>query len=197
MLVSIDGIDGCGKSTQVRRLADKMGAERLQEISDSRWGRMFRALEDPSLEQQVACFLADRVTLVSRLEAAARSEEVHLVSDRSYLSTVAYQSFGSGLSPEFLEGVNRVIVPEYDLMIVLDLPVDVALGRVRSRGEKLTWCENEARLTWARRVFETWAALRENVVRVDGTRPVEAVAEAVSHAAEDASKTRFGRVLWR
>ena len=38
MLISIDGIDGCGKSTQVRLLSEALGADAIQEISPSRWG---------------------------------------------------------------------------------------------------------------------------------------------------------------
>ncbi len=196
MLISIDGIDGCGKSTQVARLAQRLEAQRLQEISDSRWGRKLRALKDPSLEEQLACFLADRALLAPRLEEAAGSRTKHIVSDRSYLSTVAYQSYDSGLAPSVLERINRVLVPEYDLMIVLDLPVDVALGRVTSRGGERDWCETEGRLTWARRVFETWASQRGNIALVDAQPGPDQVFEDVLAAAQAACLRCFGRPLF-
>ncbi len=186
MLISIDGIDGCGKSTQVKMLSERLGARRIQEISDSRWGRKLRALESPTLAQQLACFTADRAGLAETLEAAAGSATEHLVSDRSYLSTVAYQSYDSGLSPSLLEEMSLVLVPRYDAMIVLDLPVDVALGRVDRRGETRTWCENEGRLTWCRRVFETMAASRDNTYLVDATRSPDEVHAAVWAAVEPA-----------
>jgi len=71
-------------------------------------------------------------------------------------------------------------------MIVLDLPVDVALGRVDRRGETRTWCENEGRLTWCRRVFETMAASRDNTYLVDATRSPDEVHAAVWAAVEPA-----------
>ena len=89
MLISIDGIDGCGKSTQVKRLAEAIGASTIQEISPSRWGQQFRSLSAPTLAQQLALFTADRAVLAEPLERASGSHTHHLVSDRSYLSGVA------------------------------------------------------------------------------------------------------------
>jgi dTMP kinase len=183
MLISIDGIDGCGKSTQVRMLAEALGAEQIQEISPSRWGKLLRSSTEPSLAQQLAWFTADRAVLAERLEAAAGSTSKHIVSDRSFLSGVAYQSYDSGLSPSFIEELNRAIVPEYDLQIVLHVPLEVAFARIDARGIAKTWCENPGLLTWAMRVFEAWGAKRENIALVDGNRPIDAVAADVLAAA--------------
>jgi len=196
MLISIDGIDGCGKSTQVKGLAQLLQAEQIQEISDSPWGRKLRSLEQPTFEEQLAYFIADRTVLSPKLHNAAGSTEAHIVSDRSYLSGVAYQSFQSVLTPEMIENINRALVPKYDLMIFLDLPVDVALDRVRKRGEKLTWCENEELLTWARSVFTQWADKHENIVKINANQSIEEVSRDVKAAAEEASKRVFGKILW-
>lgn len=196
MLISIDGIDGCGKSTQVQLLADAMDAEQIQEISPSRWGRLLRSTENPSLAQQLAWFTADRAVLAEKLDAAAASEVRHLVSDRSYLSGVAYQSYDSGLSPSFIEELNRAIVPDYDLQIYLQVPVTTAMERIDARGETKDWCETEGLLTWASRVFETWAAQRDQIVTIDGARSIEEVAMDVLRAAEKASRRTLGRVTW-
>jgi len=196
MLISMDGIDGCGKSTQVALLAEHIGADRVREPTDGRWGRLLRSLDQPTLEQQLAYFLADRASHVPVLEEAAGSEAVHRVSDRSYLSTVGYQSFESPLSPDLLERINLALVPPYDLMIVLDLPVEVGLGRVASRDGTRDWCETEDRLTWVRQVLQTWAAQRDNVVLVDASPLPEEVFAQVVAAAEAASVAQFGQVVW-
>ncbi len=196
MLISIDGIDGCGKSTQIRHISGMTGAKAIQEISDSHWGRIFRSLESPTLAEQIAYFLADRAGLSPMLTEAAGSEAHHIVSDRSYLSGVAYQSFNSGLAPEMIEQMNRALVPEYDAMLVLDLPVEVSLERVKKRGEKLTWCENDALLTWARRVFQTWSVYRDNIYLINADQPPEQVSAEITKVLTQISNEKFGRVLW-
>lgn len=190
MLISIDGIDGCGKSTQVRLLAEALGARAIQEISPSRWGKLMRSTQSPSLAQQLAWFTADRAVLAETLESASGSADVHIVSDRSYLSGVAYQSYDSGLSPSFIEELNLAIVPAYDLQIYLCVPVDVALARIDARGVVKTWCENAGLLTWASRVFSTWTAQRDQIEEVDGHRTIEEVHVDVLAAARSARPGR-------
>ncbi len=192
MLVSIDGIDGCGKSTQVGLLAEHLGAELIQEISPSRWGKTLRSLESPTLAQQLAYFTADRAGLAETLEAAAGSRDRHIVSDRSYISAVGYQSYNSFLTPDFLEEMNRALVPEYDLHLILHLPVDVALARVDARGEKKTWCENSELLGWAASVFERLGKEREAVVLIDAQQGIDAVFADVTAAVEIAARSRLG-----
>lgn len=196
MLISIDGIDGCGKSTQINKLQAALGAGYHIEISPTEWGKKLRAMESPTLAEQLACFLADRVENVEKLRRHAGSETEHLVSDRSWLSTVAYQSFQSDLSPDFLEELNRVIVPDYDLMIVLDLPVEISLERVSRRGEALTWCEKPDRLAHCRQVYLDRAAGMEHAVVISAAPGPDEVGAAVMAAVEAASQRRFGRRVW-
>ncbi len=196
MLISIDGIDGCGKSTQVGLVRDALKADYIQEISPSRWGKLLRGSESPSLAQQLAWFTADRAVIASTLEAAAGNPDHHLVSDRSYLSGVAYQSYDSVLTPVFLEEMNRAIVPEYDLQIVLNVPIETAFARIEARGEKKTWCENPELLTHASAVFQEQAARRENVVLIDASQTIEEVFADVMSAMKAASERRYGRVVF-
>jgi len=196
MLISIDGIDGCGKSTQVGLLSERLGADRIQEISPSRWGKLLRGSESPSLAQQLAWFTADRAVIAERLEAHAGNPDQHLVSDRSYLSGVAYQSYDSALTPSFLEEMNRSIVPEYDLQLLLDVPIETAFARIEARGEKKTWCENPELLTHAAAVFREQAARRENVVLVNAKQSIEEVFADVMAAVEAASQRVYGRVVF-
>jgi len=196
MLISIDGIDGCGKSTQVARLAHVLGGETLQEISPSRWGRQLRAMESPTLPEQLALFTADRAVISERLEAASGSETDHLVTDRSYLSGVAYQSFQSPLTPEFVEEMNQALLPDYDLQIYLHVPVETAFQRIDARGEERTWCENPELLSWATGVFSRFAETRAHVSQIHGVGTMDEVSSAILVEVEKVSTDRFGRVVW-
>ncbi len=196
MLISIDGIDGCGKSTQVDLLTKALGAEQIIQISPSRWGKTLRGLASPTWEEQIAYFLADRAGLVPMLEAHAGNADTHLVSDRSYLSGVAYQSFESSLSPTQLDAINRALVPDYDLQIYLHIPVSKAMHRIETRGEAKTWCENPELLTWATRVFERWAAEHDYIAMVDADQTIEEVHADVMTAVRAASEAKFGRIVW-
>lgn len=196
MLISIDGIDGCGKSTQVKLLTEALGATQIIEISPSRWGKTLRALANPTWEEQLAYFLADRAGLVPQLEAHAGNADTHLVSDRSYLSGVAYQSYDSPLSPSQLDGINRALVPDYDLQIYLHIPVARAMHRIETRGEAKTWCENPSLLTWASRVFESWAAKHDYITMVNADQTIEEVHADVMASVRAASEAKYGRIVW-
>jgi len=196
VLISIDGIDGCGKSTQVGLLAEDLGARRIQEISDSVWGRRLRALESPTLGQQLAYFTADRALLSPTLAEASGSPDVHVVSDRSYLSSVAYQSYESPLTPELLEEIGLTLMPPYDLQLVLRIPAERGLARVQQRGEAMTWCETPERLTWCARIFDRWAAKRQGIASVDALGTIEEVHARVMAEVERVSRAHFGRVVW-
>lgn len=196
MLISIDGIDGCGKSTQVGLLAEALGARRIQEISPSVWGKTLRSLASPTLGQQLAYFTADRALLSPEIAPASGSRELHIVSDRSYLSSLGYQSYDSPLTPSLLEEIGTALMPPYDLQIVLRIPVEVALERVESRGEEKTWCENPGLLTWAARVFDTWAAQRDPIVLVDAVGTIDEVHGRVMAEVARVSEARFGEQVW-
>ncbi|MCX7017301.1 MAG: dTMP kinase, partial [Candidatus Sumerlaeota bacterium] len=122
LLVVLEGIDGTGKSTQARRLAEALEARGhttrvLREPTDGPHGSELRRMAregrtDPQRER--ALFIADRREDVERniRPALARGEIV--VMDRYYFSTVAYQG-ARGLDPDELRAENEAFAPKPDL----------------------------------------------------------------------------------
>jgi len=142
MFFSLDGIDGTGKSTQVRLLAETLRA----------WGFTVATCADPggtelgaklreillhgrqsemSLLTECLLFMASRAELVNRVIAPAMNRGEIVISDRYLLANVVYQGHAGGLHAEEVWAIGRFttsgVLP--DLTIVLDLPVDVAQAR--------------------------------------------------------------------
>ncbi|HUD69677.1 MAG TPA: dTMP kinase [Acidimicrobiales bacterium] len=134
--VAFEGIDGCGKSTQARRVADVRGALCTFEPGDTPLGKSLRAVVlDAAMGIDAAAELlvmaADRAQHVAQVIEPALAAGRDVVCDRFSGSTLAYQGYGRGLD---LESIRRVLTVatgglEPDLTILLDCPVAVARSR--------------------------------------------------------------------
>ena len=168
--VTFEGIEGSGKSTQVARLATDLGARgvpvrRTHEPGEGldRELRTF-VLERARLRPMSEAFfmVMDRHEHVERVIRPALEQGQLVLCDRFADSTLAYQGGGSGLDLADLATLNRLatggLVP--DLTFLFDLPVEIALARVRERapGKKLDRFEAEA-LAFHERVRATYLAL--------------------------------------
>jgi dTMP kinase len=154
IFVSLDGIDGTGKSTQCRLLAEWMRSCGLSvtECADpggTPIGDVLRSLLlDHRREMTLPCeaflFMASRAELVARVLLPALDAGGAAVADRFLLANVAYQGYGGGLDVDELWRMGRLATGslEPDLTIVLDLPLDVAFAR---RGRTADRMERRAR----------------------------------------------------
>ena len=157
MYIVFEGIDGAGKSTQIKMLKEWLEAngfrvETLVEPTDSEVGKLIRRiLEHPDADtdkfQKILAllFAADRMMIMDKLEDKSKI----IISDRSFISSLAYQE-----PAEWVEVLNRY-AKKPDLLILLDL--DVAKSVARTSG-KYTF-ENEKFLTHVR---DNYLKLAEN-----------------------------------
>jgi dTMP kinase len=147
-LIVFEGAEGAGKTTQIRLLAERLGAAGIscvavREPGGTPVGDAIREiLLDP--EQQISSpaeallFMASRAELISREIKPALSQGDIVLLDRFFLSTYAYQIVGRGLPEDEVRAANRLatagLVP--DLTLLLDLPLREGLGRADARGKR-------------------------------------------------------------
>jgi dTMP kinase len=184
LLLAMEGIDGAGKTTQVRALASLLGAAGVpfvttKEPTGGPWGRKIRESARSgrlSLADELDAFLRDRREHVAEVLAPALAEGKVVLVDRYYFSTVAYQG-ARGMDPADLLARNA-FAPAPDILVVLDVPPAVGLARVRARGDVADLFEREDELTRAREIFRGLAL--PYLMLVDGTQDAAGVTEAIA-----------------
>lgn len=192
--VVIEGIDGAGTTTQAARLVARLRADgadvvATNEPTDLPIGRLIREVlrRAPDAPDRAALpwmFAADRCDHLARRVLPALERGAWVVSDRYLPSSLAYQSIEAPLA--LVDGLNQGFRAP-DLLVMIEVPVDVALNRVLARGGKRELYEERA---WLERITDRYAevvALLEGrgwkVLRIDGTAEIEAIAASIAEAA--------------
>jgi dTMP kinase len=143
-LIALEGIDGCGKSTQARALADVLAARLTFEPGATPVGARLRELllapdaAPPTARTEALLMAADRAEHVARIVEPALAAGEWVVSDRYAGSTIAYQGYGRGLDLSELDGLVRWATGGLaaDLSILVDVGVDVAADRLAAQGRR-------------------------------------------------------------
>jgi len=171
LLIVLEGAEGAGKSTQLRRLADCLVAAGRNVVAVREPGGTVvgddirRILLDPQSDivprAEALLFMASRAQLVEREIRPALDEGAIVLVDRFFLSTYAYQGVGRGLDEGALRQANAMatngLVP--DVTLLLTIPVDRGMARVGARDRGLDRIET-VELEFHERVaraFETFA----------------------------------------
>src|SRR3954466_9345635 len=187
MFISLEGIDGSGKTTQARLLARALGDDVVlaREPGGTETGERIRGLlKDPALEldplAELLLFCAARAELISEVIGPARDAGRDVVSDRFSDSSVAYQGVARGLGVDRVEEICDLATDGVwpDLTILLRIDPDRAARRIGRR--KADRFEEEG-IELQRRVAEGYDEVarrhpdRVHVVDADGGRdPVHA-----------------------
>lgn len=217
LLLTFEGIEGSGKTTQCARLARRLRAEgyRLLEtrepggtpvaerIRDIFLGTAGRPLPEPiAPECEAHLILACRSQHVARVIEPALRDGVIVLCDRFVDSTLAYQGYGRGLPLPALRRLNRFatrgIAPS--LTLLFDLPVRTGLARRRRHHGELNRLDREATRFHekVRQGFLKLAALdRRRIKVVKAAGDPDAVARDVSALVEDFLKQRGKRARAR
>ncbi|MDI6642973.1 MAG: dTMP kinase [Candidatus Hodarchaeaceae archaeon] len=174
--VSIEGIDGCGKSTHAKLLARWLRARGREVIitdepTNSTIGRIIKQVLRGELRVPVAVeallFATDRVQHVKNvIEPAVRSGKV-VLNERYIYSSLVYQS-ARGVPAGWIKLINNY-APKPDLAILIDVPAEVALARIKP-SRRLDEFERDLRLQQRVRRNYLRIAKREGLKIVDGAR---------------------------
>lgn len=139
--VVFEGVEGCGKSTQARHLADRLDAVLTRETGGTAIGSRLRSiLHDTSVtaldhRAETLIAAADRAQHIAEVVKPALESGRHVVSDRSVYSSLAYQGYGRRLPVQEVKAINDWAVDGTwpDLVILLTVPAAVAAERMSRR----------------------------------------------------------------
>ena len=179
-LVVLEGIDGAGKTTILRRLQDHCTAQGLAcvmsgEPTRGPWGMKLRQSMTEgrlTLREELDLFLKDRAEHVATVIRPALTRGDVVLLDRYYLSTAAYQG-ARGVDPEWILTENERFAPQPDLVLLLDFDPAAGIDRIRARGDSPNTFEQLDQLREVRRIF--LKINRPFVHRIDAARPPDTV----------------------
>lgn len=187
VLLALEGIDGCGKSTQAELLATALRARGLEvvltcEPTDSPLGQQIREyFQGPerylSPKEELNLFMADRRVHVAEVIEPALAEGKIVITDRYYYSSVAYQG-AMGLDPDRILAQNEVLAVRPDLAVILTLPVAQALARLAATPQRVRQVSEDP--AYLEQVATMYAGLQGPHLRhLDASGPPPAVHAAL------------------
>ncbi len=196
-LISFEGSEGSGKSTQITRLAERLetrGREVVatREPGGTEIGEQIRNIivhksrgDEMCPETELLLFTAARAQLVREVIAPALLRGAVVLSDRFLDSSTVYQGIARNLAPGPVDQINRFAVGAVmpDLTLVIDVPTEVSLKRIKQRASDLPDRMERVNIAFYEKVREGYLLLAkqwpERVVVLDGTQTPDALEKQV------------------
>ena len=199
LFITFEGLDGSGKTTQMRRLAKRLRAHghvvlETVEPGGTEIGVKIRqvlldaANHELSPTAELLLYFASRAQNVDeRILPALRRGDI-VLADRFTDSTLVYQGCGRGLGAETVLALDRVACRglKPDLTLLVDIDIETSLARARARNAAQPAGEtrmDEQSLEFHRKVYEAYQALAagepERIRRIDGRGAVEEIELAI------------------
>lgn len=193
MFISVEGIDGCGKTTQIKLLAEYLsqldvefiivrepgGTKAGEEIRDILLHKEYHLFS----ESELLLFMAARAQIVREVIRPELEKGKTVIADRFMDSSVAYQGVGRRLGREIVQAMNAFAVGGTvpDITFYIDVPTDVAISRMRKE-KKNDKIEVES-LEFFEKVRNGYMKIirekLDNYEIVDGTRSMTEVHECI------------------
>ena len=178
--IAFEGLEGCGKSTHVIRLAANLNGVATREPGGTALGATLRATmadtSNTALSPRAEALMmaADRAQHLDEVVSPALAEGRHVVSDRSVYSSLAYQGYGRMLDLGELRQINNWAIGGRwpDLVVFISVPLEVLFERLQKR--ELDRFEREDRTFFERVLigFQTMASADpERWLIIDGMPP--------------------------
>lgn len=209
MYIVFEGLDGCGKTTQSKSLVERIRLDGRKSVWTREPGSplielnvrdMVLSHKNISPQALELLFQADRAEHTSKIYEILR-DDIDVVSDRSYISGLAYALASGQDERKLLSLLDYSVVVKPNLVFLLDVDPDVVEERKKNRG--LPETREEAKgVDFSRKVARNFAALVEKsalpFVRIDGSLPqsqIESIVDRAISSQRDLgsfSRTRIG-----
>lgn len=194
MFITFEGIDGSGKSTQLKLANNylrKLGykPEILREPGSTILSEKIRKiLLDKNIKinpiSELMLYVAARAELVENTIGPALDNGKIILCDRFYDSTTAYQGFGRGLDTKIIDKLNRLAVGKYKphLTFIIDIDYPTSLKRMKKMNKVADRLESESKafFTRVRNGFkEISRRNKKRVILLNGKKPIEKIFDEV------------------
>jgi dTMP kinase len=202
-LISFEGSEGSGKSTQIAILAahfQKAGRDVIstREPGGTEIGEQIRNIivhnskgDEMCAETELLLFSAARAQLVREVIAPALTRGTIVLSDRYLDSSTVYQGIGRNLAADPVAQINRFAVGNVmpDITIVIDVPTELGLSRIRQRASDLPDRMERENIDFYQKIREGYLLLAKSMpdrfAVVDGSHDQDAVAKKILAAVKE------------
>jgi len=196
-LISFEGSEGSGKSTQIARLAARLQQSGREVVSTrepggTEIGEQIRNIivhnskgDEMCAETELLLFTAARAQVVREVIAPALVRGAVVLSDRFLDSSTVYQGIGRNLAADPVSRINRFAVGNVmpDLTLVVDVPTEVGLARIQQRASDLPDRMERENIDFYKKIREGYLVLArgmpDRVVVVDGTLSQDALEKKI------------------
>lgn len=196
-LISFEGSEGSGKSTQISLLAahlQKLGKEVIttREPGGTEIGEQIRNIivhnskgDEMTPETEFLLFAAARAQVVREVIVPALIAGQFVLSDRYMDSSTVYQGIARNLAADPVAQINRFAVGNVmpDVTVIIDVPTEVSISRLKQRVTDLPDRMERENIEFYHKVREGYLLLAKNmperVILVDGTKSITQVAKAI------------------
>jgi len=202
-LISFEGSEGSGKSTQIARLAahlQKLSRDvvTVREPGGTEIGEQIRNIivhnskgEEMCAETELLLFAAARAQLVREVIAPALLRGAMVLSDRYLDSSTVYQGVARNLSMDPVNQINHFAIGNVmpDVTVVIDVPTEVSLTRIRQRASDLPDRMERENIDFYTKVREGYLVLAkglpERFIVIDGTQSEDTIEKKIWAAVKD------------
>lgn len=195
MFITFEGVDFCGKSTQVELLRDYLLAQNknvhlIREPGGTEISEKIREIlldkknNEMVMETEIFLFSASRAQLVREVIRPFLQKGYYVISDRFHDSSTAYQGFGRGLSVDAILNIHNLAIGKTipDITFFIDVPNEVAFARKKNIShsdlDRIEVSDN----TFYERVREGYLYLSKKEKRfrvIDGTKDIKQINEQI------------------
>lgn len=202
-LISFEGSEGSGKSTQISLLAARLqeagrSVVTTREPGGTETGEQIRNIivhnskgDEMCAETELLLFAAARAQLVREVIVPALQKGTMVLTDRYLDSSTVYQGVGRNLAADPVAQINRFAVGNVmpDLTIVMDVPAEIGLARIRQRASDLPDRMERENIDFYKKVREGYLVLAKGMsdrfVVIDGTQTQDVIAKKIWAAVQE------------